>query len=204
MVYMSLNRNLRKKIVQKMYKLNNINNLERAKMSKKGKKPDLRVIDKDGLTLKQRQFVREVVKGKLGTQIECYMSVYNVNPDPKTNKPLPHHHVDCSKLMSNPKVALSISKGIERKNASNVATAHRMKEYVLNALMKESKEAESDNARISALSLLGKSIALFTDVSITEERKDSNQIIDDIEVKLDELLQDNPDIQAKLNQISEK
>ena len=42
-------------------------------MSKKTSKPNLKVIDKDGLTLKQRQFVREVIKGKLGTQIECYM-----------------------------------------------------------------------------------------------------------------------------------
>lgn len=200
---MSFDRNLRKKTVQKMYKLNNINNLERAKMSKKGKKPDLRVIDKDGLTLKQRQFVREIVKGKLGTQIDCYMKVYNVKRTASNGIPS-HAHVDCSKLVSNPKVALSISKGLKAKEASTVATAHRMKEYVLNALMKESKEAESDNARISALSLLGKSIALFTDVSITEERKDSNQIIDDIEVKLDELLQDNPEIQTKLNQISEK
>ena len=173
-------------------------------MSKKTAKPDLKVIDKDGLTLKQRQFVREVIKGKLGTQIECYMSVYNVSPDPKTNKPLKHHHVDCSKLMSNPKIALAISKGLKAKEASNVATAHRMKEYVINQLVKESKEAESDNARISALSLLGKSIALFTDVSINEERKESNQIMEDIESQLDELLKNNPEIQTKLNQISEK
>lgn len=173
-------------------------------MSKKTAKPDLKVIDKDGLTLKQRQFVREVIKGKLGTQIECYMSVYNVSPDPKTNKPLKHHHVDCSKLMSNPKIALAISKGLKAKEASNVATAHRMKEYVIDQLVKESKEAESDNARISALSLLGKSIAMFSDVVIEDTRKSSSQIMEDIEGQLDQLLTDNPEIQTKDKRIMDK
>jgi len=165
-------------------------------MSKKTGKPELKVIDKDGLTLKQRQFVREIVKGKLGSQIECYMKVYNVKRTASNGIPS-HAHVDCSKLVSHPKIALSLSKALKAKEASTVATAHRMKEYVLNALMKESQSAESDNARISALSLLGKSIALFTDVSITEERKDSSQIMNDIENQLDELLTDNPEIQTK-------
>jgi len=172
-------------------------------MSKKTGKPDLKVIDKDGLTLKQRQFVREIVKGKLGSQIDCYMKVYNVKRT--ANNGIPSHaHVDCSKLVSNPKVALSISKGLKAKDASTVATAHRMKEYVINQLMKESKEAESDNARISALSLLGKSIAMFTDVSINEERKDSSQIMEDIESQLDELIKNNPEIPEKQKQLSEK
>ena len=172
-------------------------------MSKKTGKPDLKVIDKDGLTLKQRQFVREIVKGKLGSQIECYMKVYNVKRTAKNGIPS-HAHVDCSKLMSHPKIALSISKGLKAKDASTVATAHRMKEYVINQLMRESKEAESDNARISALSLLGKSIALFTDVSINEERKDSSQIMEDIESQLDELIKNNPEIPEKQKQLSEK
>ena len=55
-------------------------------MSKKTSKPDLKVIDKDGLTLKQRRLLNELVKGKLGCQIECYMKVYDVSPDPKTGK----------------------------------------------------------------------------------------------------------------------
>ena len=43
-------------------------------MSKKTSKPNLKVIDKDGLTLKQRRLCEmKLVKGKLGTQIECYM-----------------------------------------------------------------------------------------------------------------------------------
>jgi len=173
-------------------------------MSKKIKKPDLKVIDKDGLTLKQRRLLNELVKGKLGSQIECYMKVYDVSPDPKTNKPLKHHHVDCSKVISSPKFALALSKALKAKEASTVATASRMKEYVINQLMKESKEAESDNARISALSLLGKSIAMFSDVVIEDTRKSSSQIMEDIENQLDELLNNNPEIPEKQKQLSEK
>ena len=172
-------------------------------MSKKTSKPDLKVIDKDGLTLKQRQFVREIVKGKLGSQIECYMKVYNVKRTAKNGIPS-HSHVDCSKLMSHPKIALSISKGLKAKDASNVATAHRMKEYIINQLMNESKNAESDNARISALSLLGKSIAMFSDVVIEDTRKSSSQLLDDIEDQLDKLLKDNPEIQTKDKIIMDK
>jgi len=167
-------------------------------MGKKTGKPDLKLIDKDGLTLKQRQFVREIVKGKLGSQIECYMKVYDVKRTASNGIPS-HAHVDCSKLMSHPKVSLSISKGLKAKEASNVATAHRMKEYVINSLMKESKEAESDNARISALSLLGKSIAMFSDVVIEDTRKTSSQLLNDIEIQLDQLLKDNPEIEPKQN-----
>ena len=172
-------------------------------MGKKTKKPDLKVIDKDGLTLKQRQFVREIVKGKLGSQIECYMKVYNVKRT--ANNGIPSHaHVDCSKLVSHPKVSLSIANGLKAKEASTVATASRMKEYVINQLMKESKEAESDNARITALSYLGRSIAMFSDVVIEDTRKSSSQIMEDIESQLDELLNNNPEIPEKQKQLSEK
>ena len=70
--------------------------------------------------------------------------------------------------------------------------------------MKESKEAESDNARISALSLLGKSIAMFSDVVIEDTRKNSSQIMEDIESQLDELIKNNPEIPEKQKQLSEK
>ena len=115
-----------------------------------------------------------------------------------------HHHVDCSKVISSPKFALALSKALKAKEASTVATASRMKEYVINQLMKESKDAESDNARISALSLLGKSIAMFSDVVIEDTRKSSSQLLDDIEDQLDKLLKDNPEIQTKDKRIMDK
>ena len=45
----------------------------------KDKKPDLKIVKKDlDLTIKQRAFVNEIVKGKLGSYKEAYAKVYDV------------------------------------------------------------------------------------------------------------------------------
>ena len=152
------------------------------------KKPDLKIVDKDNLTIKQRAFVRAIIKGKLGSQIECYMSVYNVKLNPKTKKPPKHAHVDCSVLMSNPKIALSIANGMKRKETSAVASALKTRDYVVDALYKQSIEADSSSSQIRALELLGKSVALFSDVIETKEARQSTDIEADIEAKIQNLL----------------
>ena len=152
------------------------------------KKPDLKIVDKDNLTIKQRAFVRAIIKGKLGSQIECYMSVYDVKLNPKTKKPPKHAHVDCSVLMSNPKIALAISNGMKRKETSAVASALKTRDYVVDALYKQSIEADSSSSQIRALELLGKSVALFSDVVETKEARQSTDIEADIEEKIESLL----------------
>ena len=43
------------------------------------KKPTLEVVKKEpDLTIKQRQFVEEIIKGKLGSYKEAYAKVYDV------------------------------------------------------------------------------------------------------------------------------
>ena len=43
-------------------------------------KPNLKLVkDKTKLTMKQRAFCDLIIKGKLGSQIECYMQVYDVD-----------------------------------------------------------------------------------------------------------------------------
>jgi len=160
------------------------------------KKPELKLIEKDNLTIKQRAFVRAIIKGKLGSQIECYMSVYNVklNPKTKTGKPPKHAHVDCSVLMSNPKIALSIANGMKRKETSAVASALKTRDYVVDALYKQSIEADSSSSQIRALELLGKSVALFSDVVLSERVRDSDEVLGDIEEKLASLIEENPEL----------
>jgi len=158
------------------------------------KKPDLKLIDKDNLTIKQRAFVRAIIKGKLGSQIECYMSVYDVKLNPKTGKPPKHAHVDCSVLMSNPKIALSIANGMKRKETSAVASALKTRDYVVDALYKQSIEADSSSSQIRALELLGKSVALFSDVVLSERVRDSDEVLGDIEEKLASLIEENPEL----------
>ena len=154
----------------------------------KDKKPNLKIIKKEAeLTIKQRQFVDEIIKGKLGSYKEAYASVYDVtlNKDGSIPKWV---EVEASKLVANPKIAISIQRAIERKEQSAVASSLRTRNYVIDQLYRESKESDSDSARIRALELLGKSVSLFSDVVETKEARSSDEVEADIEERIQALL----------------
>tara|TARA_R100000030_G_C3162162_1_gene101081 strand:- start:20 stop:499 length:480 start_codon:yes stop_codon:yes gene_type:complete len=154
----------------------------------KDKKPDLKIIKKEAeLTIKQRQFVDEIIKGKLGSYKEAYASVYDVtlNKDGSIPKWV---EVEASKLVANPKIAISIQRAIAKKEQSAVASSLRTRNYVIDQLYKESKESDSDSARIRALELLGKSVSLFSDVVETKEARTSEEVEADIEERIQALL----------------
>mgnify|MGYP003131725400 FL=1 len=154
----------------------------------KDKKPKLKIIKKETeLTIKQRQFVDEIIKGKLGSYKEAYAKVYDVtlNKDGSIPKWV---EVEASKLVANPKIAISIQRAIERKEQSAVASSLRTRNYVIDQLYKESKESDSDSARIRALELLGKSVSLFSDVVETKEARSSEEVEADIEERIQALL----------------
>ena len=157
-------------------------------MTDKNEKTDLKIVKKEPeLTIKQRAFVDEIIKGKLGSYKEAYAKVYDVTLT-KTGKIPKWVEVEASKLVANPKIALSLHKAIERKETSAVASSLRTRNYVLERLMKESKEADSDSARITALSLLGKTVNLFSDTIEIKEARDSEDIEEEIEAKIVALL----------------
>ena len=154
----------------------------------KEKKPNLKIIKKEAeLTIKQRQFVDEIIKGKLGSYKEAYASVYDVtlNKDGSIPKWV---EVEASKLVANPKIAISIQRAIAKKEQSAVASSLRTRNYVIDQLYKESKESDSDSARIRALELLGKSVSLFSDVVETKEARSSEEVEADIEERIQALL----------------
>ena len=156
---------------------------------KDDKKPKLKVVKKEpDLTIKQRKFVEEIVKGKLGSYKEAYAKVYDVALTKTGNIPK-WVEVEASKLVANPKVALSIQKAIQRKEQSAVASSLRTRNYVIEKLYKESQDSDSDASRVRALELLGKSIGLFSDVIETKETRPSEQIEEEIEERLIELLE---------------
>jgi hypothetical protein len=64
----------------------------------------------------------------------------------------------------------------------------RTKSYVLERLLAESQSAESDASRVRALELLGKSVALFSDVIEDRSARDAADIEKDIEDRLSRLL----------------
>ena len=153
------------------------------------KKPSLSVVKKEAeLTIKQRQFVDEIIKGKLGSYKEAYAKVYDVTLT-KANKIPKWVEVEASKLVANPKIAISIQRAIERKEQSVVASSLRTRNYVIDQLYRESKESDSDSARIRALELLGKSVSLFSDVVETKEARTSDEVERDIEERIQALLE---------------
>jgi organic radical activating enzyme len=156
---------------------------------KDDKKPDLKLVKKEPeLTIKQRAFVNEIVKGKLGSYKEAYAKVYDVKLT-KQGKIPKWVEVEASKLVANPKIAISIQKAIERKERSVIASSLRTRNYVIDQLYKESQESESDASRVRALELLGKSVSLFTDVVESKESRPVDEIESDIEERLSELLE---------------
>ena len=157
-------------------------------MTNKTKKPDLKIVNKDtDLTIKQRAFVDEIIRGKLGSYKEAYAKVYDVTLT-KTGKIPKWVEVEASRLIANPKVALSLHKAIQRKEDVAVASSLRTRNYVLERLMSESKEADSDSTRVRALELLGKTVSLFNDTIEIKEARDSDDIEAEIEEKIIALL----------------
>ena len=157
-------------------------------MTDKTKKPDLKIVNKDtDLTIKQRAFVEEIIRGKLGSYKEAYAKVYDVTLT-KSGKIPKWVEVEASRLYCNPKIALSIQKAIQRKEDVAVASSLRTRNYVLEQLMRESKEADSDATRVRALELLGKTVSLFNDTIEIKETRDSDDIEAEIEEKIVALL----------------
>ena len=154
------------------------------------KKPKLELVKKETpLTPKQRAFVREIVRGKLGSYKEAYAAAYDVTLT-KAGKIPKWVEVEASKLVASPKIALSIRQAIERKEQAVTASALRTKNYVVERLYRESQDSESDASRVRALELLGKSVSLFADVVEERSARDSADVERDIEEKLEQLLAD--------------
>jgi hypothetical protein len=154
-------------------------------------KPTLQLVKKESdLTIKQRAFADAIIKGKLGSFKEVYADVYDVTLT-KQGKIPKWVEVEASRLMANPKVSLSIQQGLQRKETNAVASTTRTRSYVLEQLMRESKEAESDSSRIRALELLGKTVNLFSDTLEIKESRGTHDIEQDIESRIEALIRES-------------
>jgi F0F1-type ATP synthase beta subunit len=154
-------------------------------------KPTLQLVKKESdLTIKQRAFADAIIKGKLGSFKEVYADVYDVTLT-KQGKIPKWVEVEASRLMANPKVALSIQQGLQRREVNAVASTTRTRSYVLEQLMRESKEAESDSSRIRALELLGKTVNLFSDTLEIKESRGTQDIEQDIESRIEALIRES-------------
>tara|TARA_S200002703_G_scaffold153739_1_gene155609 strand:+ start:872 stop:1408 length:537 start_codon:yes stop_codon:yes gene_type:complete len=137
---------------------------------------------KDGLTAKQEAFAQAVATGK--TLSDAYRSAYSTE-----NMKDSSVWTEASKLMDVPKVAQrvnSVQRAMEEKSLLDHA---RLKRLVLERLHEEATNAPSDSARIRALELLGKSIAMFTDrVEQDDQTKSSAELEKELAARLKDLL----------------
>ena len=148
-------------------------------------KPNLRVI-KNNLTIKQETFCNLIVSGEIGTQKEAYFRAYDVELDDKGNIPQ-WVEKEATVLLQHPKITQRINELIKVKENRLLASTTKTKEYVLKKLYELVETESNPQARIRSLELLGKSIAMFTDVQETKDTRTKDQVEQDIEAKLKEL-----------------
>jgi hypothetical protein len=117
---------------------------------------------KGGLTAKQEAFAQGVANGL--TLADAYRQSYNAE-----NMKEASIYTEASLLMDNPKIAQRVGGIQQAREDKTLHDSARLRRLVLERLHQEATEAESDSARIRALELLGKSIAMFTDRVEQEE-----------------------------------
>ena len=117
------------------------------------------------ITARQIAFADDVTSGMTLTQ------AYKNNYDTSKSKNETVWSNACS-LASNKKVQARIQENYARMDDNRSNIEARRREYVLVGLQKEAEQAETDGARIRALELLGKTIAMFTDGIQTDDVTD--------------------------------
>ena len=143
---------------------------------------------KDGLTAKQRHFALEVATN--GSSITAaYETAYECE-----NMSRAAMRNEASKLMANPDIAMMVesirSENEAKKLQSLRASEINDRERVLSKLREWIDTAEpTDTNRIAAARLLGQSISLFKEHTITEEARSSDDIARQLEDRLANLLE---------------
>lgn len=133
------------------------------------------------LTPKQQHFCQAVASGC--TMSDAYRAAYNA----ENMKPASIHR-EASVLMSNPTITQRVERLHRAKDRAVVAASLSDRERVLNKLRELMDSAKTESVQLGAAVALGKTIALFTDV--TEDRtavKDIDQIDREIEKRLAEI-----------------
>ena len=135
---------------------------------------------KGGLTAKQEGFAQGVARGL--TLSDAYRMAYDAEKMKDATI-----WTEASSLVDNPKVATRVSSLQKAQEEKTLHDHARLKRLVLERLHGEAINAESDSARIRALELLGKSIAMFTDrVEQDDQSRTASEIEKELMKRLDE------------------
>ena len=142
---------------------------------------------KQKITAKQYEFARLVAEEHL-TSSDAYRKAYKPNILAK-NKSV--HEMAC-RVMTNIKVQSMIRSIQHKREEDNRTRAIRREEYVLKKLTEEVEQGDHASSRIRALELLGKTVAMFSDLVKMEKKNDrtSEEVIEDLKLKLQKFLSD--------------
>ena len=140
----------------------------------------LKVIEGGKLTGKQLAFVQGVLKG--ANQSDAYRAAYNAE-----NMSASTVWNEASKLFANPKVAARIRAGRARQEEVAVQSGAALRLHVEKELFELTTKAETDQARLRALELLGKleKVGAFTE---RVEQVASDASPEEVRVELEERL----------------
>ena len=109
------------------------------------------------LTPKQRKFAETLVKETANTKTEAYREAYEVGEGTSPNTV----RVAASRLSRSPNVGPAIEAGKEAERARELAAAGSRRRWIVERLVSEASEADSDAARVRALELLARQAGLF-------------------------------------------
>jgi len=133
-----------------------------------GKPSHLKLVNSDSLTSKQEHFAQMVSRGE--TLTEAYRSAY----DAEGMKPSSIWTEAC-KLNSHPKVAQRIDALTADITARKQTDDDRLRMFVVEQLKQEAMSAQSDGARVQALTALGRTCGAFEDKQVIEDNRDTRQ-----------------------------
>ena len=141
---------------------------------------------RSGLTDKQRLFAHTLASGKYSIS-DAYREVYSAG-----NMSGPSVRVEASRLAANPNVSLMVQRLRGEMAVAERALALSDRDRVLEKLRTWMENAEAtDGNKIRAAELLGKSVGLFKDVTISSDsERSSNEVAAEIEQRLERLVKD--------------
>ena len=148
--------------------------------TKRGANPVL----SNGLTEKQEGFCMAVFSGMSFS--DAYRAAYDAE-----NMKAATIHRQAHELVNNPKIAARLDQLHHDREQQRRMQSLSRSDFVLKQLTDEALNPDnSDGARVRALELLGKSVALFTDKVETEDKteRDADAIKRELQAKLDRLL----------------
>jgi len=141
---------------------------------------------RSGLTDKQRLFAHALASGKYSIS-DAYRECYSAG-----NMSGPAVRVEASRLAANPNVSLMVQQLRASNEVAERAAALSDRDRVLERLRAWMDHAEAtDGNKIRAAELLGKSVGLFKDVTISSDsERSSNEVAAEIEQRLERLVKD--------------